>query len=136
LGKVQNPSRFTGYRLLKELGLSDAGQNYEDISNWGRRMADTTITSEKVIYFSAKKKYTDKTIHVFRSFQRVGESNLDNSERSEAYEVELEDWLLENLSHGYVIREDFRAYKALMRPTAMGIFGSLHLWCFTQAREG
>ena len=128
VGTVQNPIRFSGYRLLKELGLSDSGQNYEDISYWGRRMADTTITSERVIYFSARKRYSDKTIHVFRSFQRVGESNLDNSDRSEAYEVELEDWLLENLNHGYVIPEDFRAYKALTRPTAKGIFGNLHLW--------
>lgn len=128
VGTVQNPIRFSGYRLLKELGLSDSGQNYEDISNWGRRMADTTITSERVIYLSARKRYTDKTIHVFRSFQRVGESNLDNSDRTEAYEVELEDWLLENLNHGYVIPEDFRAYKALTRPTAKGIFGNLHLW--------
>ena len=128
IGKIQNPIRFSGYRLLKELGLSDSGQNYEDISNWGRRMADTTITSERVIYFSARKRYSDKTIHVFRSFQRVGESNLDDTDRSEAYEIELEDWLLENLNHGYVIPEDFRAYKNLTRPTAKGIFGNLHLW--------
>jgi len=128
IGKVQNPIRFSGYRLLKELGLSDSGQNYEEISTWGRRMADTTITSERVIYFSARKRYSDKTIHVFRSFQRVGESNLDDSDRSEAYEIELEDWLLENLNHGYVIPEDFRAYKKLTRPTAKGIFGNLHLW--------
>jgi hypothetical protein len=128
LGTIQNPIRFTGYRLLRELGHSDAGQNYEEISNWGRRMADTTITSERVVYFSARKRYSDKTIHVFRSFQRIGESNLDNTGRTEAYEVELEDWLLENLNHGYVVPEDFSAYKKLTRPTAKGIFGNLHLW--------
>jgi len=53
---------------------------------------------------------------------------LDDTDRSEAYEIELEDWLLENLNHGYVIPEDFRAYKNLTRPTAKGIFGNLHLW--------
>ena len=128
IGKVQNPIRFSGYRLLKELGLSDSGQNYEDIAMWGKRMADTTITSERVIYFSARKRYSDKTLHVFRSFERVGESNLDNTDRHEAYEVLLEDWLLENLNHGYVVPEDFRAYRALTRPIAKGIFGNLHLW--------
>src|ERR1700751_4747822 len=128
VGKIQNPVRFSGYRLLKELGLTDAGQNYDEISNWGRRMADTTITSERVVYLAARKRYSDKTIHVFRSFQRVGSSNLDNSERTEAYEVELEDWLLENLNQSYVVPEDFRAYKLLTRPTAKGIFGNLHLW--------
>lgn len=127
-GTIQNPIRFSGYRLLRELGHSDAGQNYDEISNWGRRMADTTITSERVVYFSARKRYSDKTIHVFRSFQRIGESNLDNTDRTEAYEVELEDWLLENLNHGYVVPEDFSAYKMLTRPTAKGIFGNLHMW--------
>jgi hypothetical protein len=133
LGRIQNPVRFSGYRLLKELGLSDAGQNYDEISNWGRRMSDTTITSERVVYFAARKRYSDKTIHVFRSFQRVGSSNLDNSDRTEAYEVELEDWLLENLNHSYVVPEDFRAYKLLTRPTAKGIFGNLHLWFHASA---
>jgi len=128
VGTIQNPIRFSGYRLLKELGLTDAGQNYEEISNWGRRMATTTITSERVVYMSAKKRYAEKTIHVFRSFARVGESKRDGSDRTEAYEVQLEDWLLENLNHGYVVPEDFSAYKKLTRPTAKGIFGNLHLW--------
>src|SRR5271170_3956352 len=128
VGAIQNPIRFSGYRLLKELGLTDAGQNYEEISNWGRRMATTTITSERVVYMSAKKRYAEKTIHVFRSFSKVGESNHDGSDRTEAYEVQLEDWLLENLNHGYVVPEDFSAYKKLTRPTAKGIFGNLHLW--------
>jgi hypothetical protein len=35
------------------------------------------------------------------------ESNLENTERSKACEVELEDWLLESLNHRYVIPEDF-----------------------------
>jgi hypothetical protein len=74
VGTFQNPIRFSGYRLLNELGLSYSGQNYEDISYSGRRMADTTITSEGVIYVSARKRYSDKTIHDFRSFQGVGES--------------------------------------------------------------
>ena len=28
-------------------------------------MADTTITSEQVIYMAARKKYANKTVHVF-----------------------------------------------------------------------
>jgi len=128
VGFIQNPIRFSGYRLLKELGLSDAGQNYEELAKWGRRMAATSITSEKVIYLSAKKRWAEKTVHVFRSFERVGESNLDGTDRVEAYEAHLEDWVLENLNHGYVVPEDFSAYKKLTRPTSKGIFGNLHLW--------
>ncbi|HWQ57254.1 MAG TPA: replication initiator protein A [Bryobacteraceae bacterium] len=128
LGCLENPIRFTGYHMLKELGLTFSGENYEDINRWGQRMADASITSEQVIYLAARKKYANKTVHVFRSFTRSGQSNLDDSGRAEAYEVVLEDWLLENLNQSYVIPEDFTSYRRLKRPTAKGIFGYLHLW--------
>lgn len=127
-GCISNPIRFTGYRLLKELGLSYSGENYDDINRWGQRMADTTITSEQVIYLAARKRYANKTVHVFRSFSRSGQSNLDDTGKTESYEVVLEDWLLENLNQSYVVPEDFNAYRKLKRPTAKGIFGYLHLW--------
>lgn len=128
VGRLENPIRFTGYQMLKELGLTYSGENYEDINRWGQRMADTTITSEQVIYLAARKKYANKTLHVFRSFLRAGKSSLDDTGRAEHYEVVLEDWLLENLNQSYVVPEDFNAYRQLTRPTAKGIFGYLHLW--------
>jgi hypothetical protein len=127
-GFISNPIRFSGYRLIQELGLSRNGEIYEEILRWGKRMTDTTITSEQVVYRAAKKVYSDEVLHVFRSFRRTGSSNLNGTERQEHYEVVLEDWLLENLNQRYVIPEDFNAYKALTRPTAKGIFGNLHLW--------
>ncbi len=84
-GQLSNPIRFTGYRLLKQLGLSYSGENYEDINRWGQRMADTTITSEQVIYLAARKRYANKTVHVFRSFMRAGQSNLDDTDKTESY---------------------------------------------------
>ena len=127
-GFIGNPIRFSGYRLIQELGLSRNGEIYEEILRWGKRMTDTTITSEQVVYRAAKKVYSDEVLHVFRSFRRTGSSNLNGAERQEHYEVVLEDWLLENLNQRYVIPEDFNAYKQLTRPTAKGIFGNLHLW--------
>lgn len=127
-GFIRNPIRFSGYRLIQELGLSRNGEIYEEILRWGKRMSDTTITSEHVIYRADKKVYSDEVLHVFRSFRRTGSSNLNGAERQEQYEVVLEDWLLENLNQRYVIPEDFNAYKQLTRPTAKGIFGNLHLW--------
>jgi hypothetical protein len=127
-GFISNPIRFSGYRLIQELGLSRNGEIYEEILRWGKRMTDTTITSEQVVYRAAKKVYSDEVLHVFRSFRRIGSSNLNGAERQEHYEVVLEDWLLENLTQRYVIPEDFNAYKQLTRPTAKGIFGNLHLW--------
>jgi hypothetical protein len=127
-GQISNPIRFSGYRLIQELGISRNGEVYEEIVRWGKRMTDTTITSEQVVYFAAKKVYSDEVLHVFRSFKRTGSSKLDGTERQEHYEVVLEDWLVENLNQRYVIPEDFNAYKQLTRPTAKGIFGNLHLW--------
>jgi hypothetical protein len=127
-GAITNPIRFSGYRLIQELGLSRNGEIYDEILRWGKRMTDTTITSEHVVYRAAKKVYSDEVLHVFRSFRRTGSSNLNGSDRQEHYEVVLEDWLLENLNQRYVIPEDFNAYKLLTRPTAKGIFGNLHLW--------
>jgi hypothetical protein len=125
-GRISNPIRFTGYRLLQELGLNDSGPNYEDLNSWGERMATTTITSRQVIFFALSKRYANKTIHVFESFQRVGKQS--GNTRSEEFEVVLAEWLLDNLNTNYVISEDFIAYRQLKRPTAKGIFGPLHLW--------
>jgi plasmid replication initiation protein len=127
-GQIANPIRFSGYRMIQELGLSRNGEIYEEIVRWGKRMTDTTITSEKVVYRAAKKVYSDEVLHVFRSFKRTGSSNLNGTEKQEHFEVTLEDWLIENLNQRYVIPEDFNAYKQLTRPTAKGIFGNLHLW--------
>ena len=127
-GQISNPIRFSGYRMIQELGLSRNGEIYEEIMRWGKRMMDTTITSEKVVYRAAKKLYSDEVLHVFRSFKRTGESTLTGADKQEHYEVTLEDWLIENLNQRYVIPEDFNAYKMLTRPTAKGIFGNLHLW--------
>jgi hypothetical protein len=127
-GQIANPIRFSGYRMIQELGLSRNGEIYEEIVRWGKRMTDTTITSEQVVYRAAKKVYSDEVLHVFRAFKRTGTSNLDGTEKQDHYEVTLEDWLIENLNQRYVIPEDFNAYKQLTRPTAKGIFGNLHLW--------
>ena len=90
-GSILNPVRFSGYRWIQELGLSRNGEIYEEILRWGKRMTDTTITSEQVVYRAAKKLYSDETLHVFRAFRRTGSSNLNGTERQENYEVVLED---------------------------------------------
>ena len=135
-GIITNPIRFSGYSLLNALGQCDSGENYEALNSWGMRMADTTITSEQVIYSSLRKRYMNKTVHVFRSFTRLGSSNLDGSNKVDLFEVELEDWLLENLNEAFVVPEDFNMYRKLVRPTAKGIFVYLYLWFFaSQGKE-
>ncbi len=136
IGVVQNPIRFSGYSLLNTLSQCDSGENYEALNQWGMRMADTTITSEQIIYSSSSKRYMNKTVHVFRSFTRLGTSALDNTARTDMFEVELEDWLLENLNESFVVPEDFKAYQKLVRPTAKGIFVYLYVWFYaSKGRE-
>ena len=135
-GVISNPIRFSGYSLLNILGQCDSGENYDALNSWGMRMADTTITSEQVIYSSLRKRYMNKTVHVFRSFTRLGSSNLDNTNKVDVFEVELEDWLLENLNESFVVPEDFNMYRKLTRPTAKGIFVYLYLWFYaSQGKE-
>lgn len=129
-GELTNPIRFSGYSMLKALGLSDSGANYEDLNQWGMRMADTTITSEQIIYSSSRRKFMNKTVHVFRSFTRVGESCKNGESQTVQFTVELEDWLLENLNQSYVVPEDFTQYRKLVRPTAKGIFVYLYVWFY------
>ncbi len=135
-GVITNPIRFSGYSLLSALGQCDSGENYEALNSWGMRMADTTITSEQVIYSSLRKRYVNKTVHVFRSFTRLGASDLNGANKTDLFEVELEDWLLENLNESFVVPEDFNMYRKLVRPTAKGIFVYLYLWFFaSQGKE-
>ncbi len=129
-GTITNPIRFSGYSMLKVLGLSDAGANYEDLNQWGMRMADTTITSEQIIYSTSNKTFMNKTVHVFRSFTRMGTSDLDDTNSTVHFAVELEDWLLDNLNQSYVVPEDFTQYRKLVRPTSKGIFVYLYVWFY------
>ncbi len=125
-GKITNPIRFSGYRMRKELRLAKSGFIYEDINTWGQRMTKSTITSSRVIYLTKGRRYANKTLNVFQSFQRVGFE--EGRERTELYEVVLSDWLLENQNANYALAQDFHTYKMLKRPIAKGIFGSLHFW--------
>jgi hypothetical protein len=126
-GVLANPFRFSGYRMIQELGLTRNAGIYEDILRWGQRMANTTITSEQVVFLASKKVFSNDTLHVFEKFRRYGTSDLDDSNKQLGFEVVLADWFLENLNQRFVVPQDFSAYKKLGRPISKGIFGYLHL---------
>ena len=49
-GQVNNPIGFTTAELLRILGLKlNAGKNYEDVVEWGKRMTLTGICSEGTV---------------------------------------------------------------------------------------
>jgi hypothetical protein len=116
--------------MIQELGLTRNAGIYEDILRWGQRMANTTITSEQVVFLASKKVFSNDTLHVFEKFRRYGTSDLDDGNKQLGFEVVLADWFLENLNHRFVVPQDFSAYKKLGRPISKGIFGYLHLAFF------
>lgn len=129
-GPLTNPISFSGSEMLKALDLSDGSLNYKEITIWGKRMADTTITSEQVIYFAKSKRYVDDTVHLFRRFT-VEETTLNsNSKERLKYTVYLEDWLLDNINESYFVPQDFAQYKRLTRPISKGLFAHLSIWFY------
>jgi hypothetical protein len=131
-GRLVNPIRFTGARMLSELRLSDAGRNYEAVETWCDRMKQTTIRSEMAIFLSQSRKYANRSIGVFRGYQRVGEESLigrkDRKDRHDTFEITVEDWLLDNLNNNFIVIEDLSTYILLGRPVAKGMFGHLLVW--------
>jgi len=125
-GSIVNPIRFTGGRMLSELRLADSGPNYEAIDAWCQRMKSTTIRSEMAVYLSQSQKYANRSISVFRGYQRIGEKS--RTSRTDKFEVIIEDWLIENLNNNFAVIEDLSTYILLTRPIAKGIFGHLLVW--------
>lgn len=113
-------------RLLSELRLTDGKDNYEALAEWGRRMASTTIHSQKAIYNPETQTYTDETTHVFRSFYATTTMQAGRSPVV-TYKIRLEDWVVRGLTHAYIVPEDLDKYRQLSRPVAKGIFNQLHL---------
>jgi Replication initiator protein A len=127
LGHVPKKISFSAYRLCKLLEINVSGPNYDDIAMWVERMAGVSIVTKKIVYLAARKQYNAGDLRLFK-FQRRGASDHDGSARTEQFEIELDDWIVENINLGYIFQEDFSAYKRLKRPIAKGIFGKLYRW--------
>ena len=89
---------------------------------------ETTIRSEDVYYLAARKKYNQDNFSVFTRWEKSGASDFDGSARTEFYKVHIDQRVLESFNFGYVIIEDFAAYKKLNRPAAKVIIGNLYYW--------
>jgi hypothetical protein len=129
VGCVQNPVRISGPQMVAKLDRTKSGGLYEQINEWGQRMASTTITSHGVIYHKGSKKFLDTTEHVFRKFTRI-QPDKDAGQHNVMFEIVLEDWMLDNLNDMFVIRKDPAALKRLDRPMSIAIFNQLHIWFF------
>ena len=125
-GVLTNPITFTGYRLLNEANLSDAGKNYNEIAAWGRRFANLTINSTEVIYLVNSRTYAEDTLSIFQRFRALNKKDA-NGEVG-LYKVWLADWLLASLNAGYIYIEEYTPYLQLNRSIAKGLYNFLHYW--------
>lgn len=128
-GSVENPVTFSTYELLKSLGLTDSGQNYEDVNTFLVRMVSTTIQSEYAVYLNGVRKYAKDYFHVFNRVILSGQE-LPDGTIAQLNHVFLSDWQIENINTNYTFPIDFHSYQRLTRPISKGLFGHLHTWFY------
>lgn len=128
-GTISNPVRFTSAALLEILGLSQGGKNYQDISDWLRRMTFTGIESEGVVFLAGRKKYARDMFHVFQRSVAVGDVLEDGTMAQENY-VWLSDWQLENLNNRHTLPVNYDVYRTLQLHIGKALVPLLQLWFF------
>jgi hypothetical protein len=128
-GRLMNPICFSAARMLSELRQSDGSKNYDAIEAWCDRMKQTSIRSEMAVFLSESRKYANRSVSVFRTYERLGEESLvGRRERKDDFAIWVEDWLLDNLNNDFIVLEDLSTYIQLSRPVAKGMFGHLLVW--------
>src|SRR5262245_33043610 len=112
-GQVRNPVGFSSADILRILDLdTDAGKNYEDVVEWGKRMTLTGICSEGTVYFAGRKTWATDTFHVFERYVSSGNQMPDGSTADRNY-VWLSEWQLENIKHNHLLPIDLEGYRQL-----------------------
>lgn len=96
-GKAVTRIRLNCHRMADALGLPPSQEFFKEIERWGQRMTATTITTRGVAYSSSGKAYSNDTFHVFNSFGFSETRSLDDSAIEEDFEIELSQWVTENL---------------------------------------
>ena len=135
-GEVRNPVGFSSADILRILGLdTDAGKNYEDIIQWGKRMTLTGISSEGVVYLAGRKAWASDTFHVFERFVSVGTQMPDGSMADRNY-IWLSEWQLENINHNHLLPVDLETYRQLQNHIAKALVPLLQVWLYATAHVG
>jgi hypothetical protein len=135
-GEVKNPIGFTTAELLRILGLKlNAGKNYEDVVEWGKRMTLTGICSEGTVYFAGRKSWATDTFHVFERFVSVG-NQLPNGDIAEQNYVWLSEWQLENIKQNHLLPVDLEAYRQLKNHIAKALVPLLQVWLYVTLQVG
>jgi hypothetical protein len=132
--EVINPIGFTTAELLRILGLKlNAGKNYDDVVEWGKRMTLTGICSEGTVYFAGRKVWATDTFHVFERFVSGGNQMPDGSRADRNY-VWLSEWQLENINHNHLLPVDLETYRQLQNHIAKALVPLLQIWLYVTAQ--
>lgn len=132
-GVLSNPVRFTSSAMLEILRCTQGGKNYQEISDWLRRMTFTGIESEGVVYLAGRKKYARDMFHVFQRSVAIGEILEDGTVAQENY-VWLSDWQLENLNNRHTLPIQYDLYRRLQLHIAKALVPLLQLWFFASRK--
>ncbi len=134
-GEIKNPVSFQSNQLLSILGLGDAGNNFQDVYEWLKRMAATTIQSSGSVYLAKRRQYA---IDIFPVFDRVviTGAELPNGRTADRNFVWLSDWQLENINQNFVIPIDLETYRKLENNIAKALVPLLQQWLYASRSEG
>jgi hypothetical protein len=135
-GKVANPIGFTSAELLRILGKEvRSGKNYDDVAEWMKRMTLTGINSQGVVYLAGRKRWADKTFHVFETAVSVGQEMPDGTVADMNY-IWLSEWQLENINNNYLLPIDLETYRKLKNHIAKALVPLLQIWLYASRSDG
>lgn len=134
-GQITNPVPFQSNQLLSILGIGDAGNNFQDVYEWLKRMAATTIQSGGSVYLAKRRQYAIDIFHVFDRVVITG-SEMPNGRAADRNFVWLSDWQLENINQNYLIPIDLETYRKLRNNIAKALVPLLQQWLYASRSEG
>lgn len=135
--EIPVPIAFAPGELLRRMGKSDSGFNYAALAQQLKRLAGTTVVSQKSLYRVATGSL-ENSDEVFRIIDRLiikGETLADGTVSNE-HLIWLSPWQKENLEGNHRLIVDYQRYLLLSKPIARAIVPYLQLWLFASRKDG
>lgn len=131
-GKLENAFSFTTAELLKILGQSHCGKNYQTFLEWADVMTYTGVKGG--VYDAAKKRWLIDRTHVLERFVTVGKELPDGTIADKNY-VWFSEWQLDNINSGKLIPIELSTYTQLNTNIAKTLVPHLQEWLFASQRD-
>lgn len=134
-GRVNNPIVFSSAELIKLLGQTDGGINFDEVGEWLERIFSTTIKSEGAVYFAGKKVWAKDLFRVFDRVVSLGKE-IEPGKVADKNYVWLSEWQLENINNNYLIPIDYETYIKLKNHIAKALVPVIQGWLFATRNQG